>query len=356
MVTQATVSPILRTLLKSVSRSFYLTLAVVSSDVRAQVGVAYLLARAADTIADTGLIERPLRLRHLTRLQAWIMDPALHRGVLKEIQAALPHAHSAALADRSEIALLSRLDECGALLESFTPEDQSVIRWVLGILTQGMQKDITDFPGGSIQPREGGALVALKTMADLERYTYDAAGCVGEFWTRLMCTHRAALRDWDVEQMAQTGVRFGKGLQYTNVLRDIPVDLRRGRCYIPLELLGAAGLTPSDLLDPAALPTFKPALNRLLRLALEHLDQGWLYTMAIPRSELRLRLACAWPILFALKTLQRVSESECLLDPAVTVKMTRGDIYRIMALTTGTLGCGRALTAYYGHLRKRVAC
>lgn len=351
MVTRATAQTLLRTLLKSVSRSFYLTLAVVPGDVRAQVGTAYLLARAADTIADTGLIERPLRLQYLTRLREWIMDPAKHRGAVQEVQSALPGSRSAAQSDRSERVLLSQLDECGALLESFTEADQALIRWVLGILTRGMQKDLADFPGTSAQ-----SLTALKTPADLDLYTYHAAGCVGEFWTRLMCAHRAALRDWDVERMAQAGVRFGKGLQYTNVLRDIPADLRRGRCYIPTELLETAGLKPADLLEPASLPKFKPVRNQLLRIALEHLDQGWLYTMAIPRSELRLRLACAWPILFAVKTLQRVSVSESLLDPAVTIKMTRGEVYRIMALTAGTLGCGRTLTAYYGHLRKRVAC
>jgi farnesyl-diphosphate farnesyltransferase len=266
---------------------------------------------------------------------------------MQEIRSALLDSGT----DSAERALLSHLEECGALLESFTEDDQSLIRWVLGILTQGMQKDLTDFPGESVQ-----ALVALKTPADLDLYTYNAAGCVGEFWTRLMCAHRVALRGWDVERMAQIGIRFGKGLQYTNVLRDIPADLRRGRCYIPVELLEPAGLKPADLLDPAALQKFKSVRDRLLRIALEHLDQGWLYTMAIPRSELRLRLACAWPILFALKTLQRVSVSESLLDPAVTIKMTRGEVYRIMALTGGTLGCARTLTAYYGHLRKRVAC
>lgn len=196
----------------------------------------------------------------------------------------------------------------------------------------------------------------MKTVADLDLYTYNAAGCVGEFWTRLMCAHRAALRDWDVERMAQVGVRFGKGLQYTNVLRDIPADLRRGRCYIPIELLDTAGLKPADLLDPASSPKFTSVRDRLLRIALEHLDQGWLYTMAISRSELRLRLACAWPILFALKTLQRISVSESLLDPETTLKMSRGEVYRIMALTAGTLGCARTMTAYYGHIRKRVAC
>jgi len=347
MVTRAGQQTVLRTLLKSVSRSFYLTLAVVPGDVRAQVGTAYLLARAADTIADTGLIERPLRLRYLTRLREWIMDPAKHRETVQEIRSVLLDSGT----DSAERALLSHLEECGALLESFAEADQALIRWVLGVLTQGMQKDLADFPGASVQ-----LLAALKTPADLDLYTYNAAGCVGEFWTRLMCAHRAALRGWDVERMAQAGVRFGKGLQYTNVLRDIPADLRRGRCYIPVELLETAGLKPADLLDPASLPTFKPVRNQLLRIALEHLDQGWLYTMAIPRSELRLRLACAWPILFAVKTLQRVSVSESLLDPAVTIKMTRGEIYRIMALTAGTLGCARTLTAYYGHIRKRVAC
>jgi farnesyl-diphosphate farnesyltransferase len=356
MVTRATAQTLLRPLLKSVSRSFYLTLAVVPNGVRAQVGTAYLLARAADTVADTGLIERPRRLHCLTRLREWILDPAKHRDAVREVQAELLAARPAAQSDRSERVLLSQLEECGALLESFTPEDQAVIRRVLGILTQGMQKDLTDFPGATISTGGGGMLTALKTMADLDLYTYNAAGCVGEFWTRLMCAHRAALRDWDVERMSQMGIRFGKGLQYTNVLRDIPADLRRGRCYIPVELLETAGLKPADLLDPAALPTFKPVRDQLLRVALEHLDQGWLYTMAIPCREVRLRLACAWPILFALKTLQRVSVSESLLEPGKAPKMTRGEVYRIMALTAGTLGCARTLTAYYGHLRKRVAC
>jgi farnesyl-diphosphate farnesyltransferase len=351
MVTRATAQTLLRPVLKAVSRSFYLTLAVVPGDVRAQVGVAYLLARAADTITDTELVERSRRLHHLTRLREWILDPVGHGDALQAVQSALLGPRSEKEGGVSERVLLSHLQECGELIATFTPHDQALIKGVLETLTQGMQKDLADFPGEST-----GTLVALKTSADLDLYTYNAAGCVGEFWTRLMCAHRAALRDWDVARMAQVGIRFGKGLQYTNVLRDVAADLRRGRCYIPAELLETAGLKAADLLDPAALPKFKPVLARLLRVALEHLDQGWLYTMAIPRREVRLRLACAWPILFALKTLQRVSVSESLLDPGRVPKMSRGEVYRIMALTGGTLGCARTLTAYYGHLRKRVAC
>ena len=56
---------LLRDILKHVSRSFYLTLAVVPADVRDQIGLAYLFARAADTIADTDVIERAQRLQFL---------------------------------------------------------------------------------------------------------------------------------------------------------------------------------------------------------------------------------------------------------------------------------------------------
>ena len=46
------------------------------------------------------------------------------------------------------------------------------------------------------------------------------------------------------------GVRFGKAL-VINILRDIPEDLRFGRCYI-WHSLGEIGLEPSDLPDQKA--------------------------------------------------------------------------------------------------------
>src|SRR5262249_60088695 len=55
-------------LLKQVSRSFYLSLAVLPAAVRPPIALAYLLARAADTIADTRLIGRAERIDHLEAL------------------------------------------------------------------------------------------------------------------------------------------------------------------------------------------------------------------------------------------------------------------------------------------------
>jgi len=80
-----------------------------------------------------------------------------------------------------------------------------------------------------------------------------------------------------------------------------------------------------------------------------------IYTMAIPRREIRLRLSCMWPILSAGETLRQVLASPDLLDPAASVKISRGTVYRMMALTTLTGACGYVGSAYWGYLRKRIA-
>jgi farnesyl-diphosphate farnesyltransferase len=332
-------------LLRRVSRSFYLTLAVVPAPVRDQIGLAYLFARAADTIADTDLIEPSRRLDLLRRFRAQFDFPSADRDALRAIQAALIPGR----ADSSERALLERLEDCFHLAERLTRADRDRIARVLRTLTQGMEMDLTRF----VSDRPGG-LAALETEEDLDRYTYYVAGCVGEFWTEMTCAHLPALAQWDVPVMAAEGVRFGKGLQLTNVLKDVAKDLARGRCYLPKSLLKEAGLAPADLLRRESLPALRPVLNRLIAAAVGHLDRGWLYTMAIPRREVRLRLACMWPILIGGRTLERISGSPDLLDPRAAVKIPKGQVYRIMAMTTLTGGFGLVGTAYWGRIRKAV--
>lgn len=337
---------ILRDLLKQVSRLFYTTLAVVPRMVRDQVSLAYLFARAADTIADTDLIDRSKRLAYLKQFQKQFEHDSLDREMIRAIQREMAPLQQ----DSAERVLLQRLDDCFCLFSEFRLDDRQRMQRLMTTLTKGMELDLTSFPGDSVKQA-----AALKSLDDLDRYTYYVAGCVGEFWTDLMCAHRAALAGWNVGEMAQVGIRFGKGLQLTNIVKDVAQDLQRGRCYVPEPLLDEAGLAPADLLDSGRLPQFRPALRTLVKLALSHLDQGWLYTMAIPRQEVRLRLACMWPILSAGESLKLVMHSADLLNPAVKVKISRSRVYQILALTIGTGGCGYVSTAYWNRLRKQLA-
>jgi farnesyl-diphosphate farnesyltransferase len=162
----------------------------------------------------------------------------------------------------------------------------------------------------------------LGKNSDLDDYTYRVAGCVGEFWTRICRAHvfpNARLED---KVLLEQSVRFGKGLQLVNILRDIAADLRLGRCYLPLEKLTEVGLTPDALLDPRNESKLRPVYNQYLELACEHLMAGWAYTTALPWKNARVRLACAWPILIGLETVKLLRKSN-VLEPAQRAKINR---------------------------------
>ena len=142
-------------------------------------------------------------------------------------------------------------------------------------------------------------MVALRTSEELDDYTYRVAGCVGEFWTHLCRAHLFPDAALDEGLLVKRGVRFGQGLQMVNILRDLPVDLRAGRCYLPAEGLARLGLTPEALLQPSNESAFRPFYSSLLARARGHLEAGWAYTGMLPRRMRRLRLGCAWPLLIA---------------------------------------------------------
>jgi farnesyl-diphosphate farnesyltransferase len=337
---------LLHDILKQVSRSFYLTLNILPLGVRDQMGLSYLFARAADTIADTDLIDRAQRLKYLNLFRAQFTPAGIDWMVVREIQTALiPHQK-----DSAEGILLQRLEDCLRLYEGYSADDRERIQWLMSVLPNGMEMDLMRFPGES-----SGQLAALSTLEELDQYTYYVAGCVGEFWTRMVCAHRPLMAGWDVPKMSAIGVRFGKGLQFTNIVKDIARDLHRGRCYVPESLLNEARLKPADLLDGKNLPQFRPVLNRLIGLAVEHLDEGWFYTMSIPVSEIRQRLACMWPIILAGETLKRVKTAPDLLDPAINIKAPRSVVYRVMAITALTGSNGFVASSYWDKVRAQIA-
>src|SRR5439155_1023888 len=199
-------------------------------------------------------------------------------------------------------------------------------RAVVATLTTGMVFDLTRFPG-----EDAASLTALDTLDELDRYTYLVAGCVGPFWTALHVAHRPRLRHWDLRDMSEKGVSFGKALQMTNVLRDVPSDLRSGRCYLPAAELAGLGLVPKDLPEPGVAARVRPLYRRLLATTLDHYDVAWRYTLAIPRLEWRMRLACAWPLLIGLATLVALAARPDPLAATIPIKIPRRAVRALLA-------------------------
>src|SRR5262245_38674590 len=124
----------LSSLLKAVSRSFYLTLRILPGTIREQIGLAYLLARTTDTIADTGLVPLERRLDALNSLRSGIRskDPAgLDFGELAAKQASM-----------AERILLERCQAAVNLLCAQTPADADLIIQVLETITSGQELDL----------------------------------------------------------------------------------------------------------------------------------------------------------------------------------------------------------------------
>ena len=335
---------LLTDLLKGVSRSFYLTLKILPSGVREPVSLAYLLARAADTISDTTLLAPKDRLKHLLDFRAQVVGPT-DIAVVQSIGKALNELQEIS----KEAELLKVLPAAISILDDLSSDDQQAVRSVVVMLTRGMEMDLTTFP-----TEDSGQVVALDSAQALDDYIYHVAGCVGEFWTAVSMSHTASLRTWDKEAMSNLGVRFGKALQMTNVLRDVPNDLRKGRCYLTQEALSELGLNPSDLRNVDNSHRARPALVGGINLALDHYAAAEQYILAIPRQNLKLRLAALWPVIIGLGTLAQLANNRRWLSPDTSSKVTKGWIYKMLILSILVGRSNGALTWWVRRLRKRV--
>lgn len=334
-------SDLLTNLLRDVSRSFYTTLRILPAAVRRPIGLAYLLARATDTIADTEILPVADRLAALDRLRLRLLGQS---GEALDLQHFCTDSGTSA-ATAAEHVLLSRIEEALTVLDNLDAEDRRLIRAVLATITSGQELDLRRFGAAHAdQP------VALQTEEELDDYTYRVAGCVGEFWTKICRARLFPSARLDEGSLLVNGVRFGKGLQLVNILRDVPRDLRQGRCYVPELRLAAHGLAVRDLLDPMVMPRFRSLYDDYLGLADTCLVDGWAYTNALPAGHLRVRLACAWPILIGARTLARLRAGN-VLDATQRIKVSRAEVKRLVSRSLWSWAWPRAWNRMFERAR-----
>ena len=309
------ISPEIDSLLEQTSRSFYLTLKVLPTKIRGQIGLLYLLARLADTIADSAsgntnqLIDN---IREYNEYAQGNRDDPPNLSDLAQLQT-----------NPDEAKLLEKVSEVVNSLERFSDADQKIIRHCLDTIVSGQTLDLQRF--GNV---EKGTITPLSDDNELDDYTYRVAGCVGEFWTQMSLAHCINADEATEKLMFEHGVRFGKALQLINILRDIPADLALGRCYIPIDSMTSYDLFPSDLQDLQNMEKFRPLYDIYLDLAWGHLDAAVEYIRLLPKRQFRLRAACMLPVLIGQRTLTLLG-SQNVLDGDNRVKVLRPEIKRL---------------------------
>ncbi len=300
-------------LLETTSRSFYPTLKYLPKKIRGQIGLLYLLARVADTIADSKVGETEVLIDTLNDYN----DVAQGRG--KNLPDLSELAEIQLNPDEGE--LLRNVQKVIDALSVYDKGDQERMLKGLDVIVGGQVLDLQRFGIA----REGGKISSLNSEDELDDYAFRVAGCVGVFWTEMSLAHIIKLPKEKEEIFFENGIRFGKALQMINILRDIPEDLRFGRCYIPGHRLEEHALTPDDLLDSNNIGTFRPLYDEYLDLTSRHLDAAVEYIRMIPERQFRLKAASMLPVLIGQRTVTLLREGN-ILDSEEKIKVTRDEM------------------------------
>jgi phytoene/squalene synthetase len=99
-------------------------------------------------------------------------------------------------------------------------------------------------------------------LATLDRYCARVASAVGHLSVHVFGDPSA-----DAHRVAEA---LGRALQLTNILRDLDEDARRGRLYLPCEILGRQGIRGSDPAAVLSHPSLPAVCRELAAIAEAH--------------------------------------------------------------------------------------
>ena len=188
--------------------SFYYSFLLLPKPKREAINIVYAWCRVADDIVDEEA-SVPAKQQHLLQ---WAKEFDL------------------GLAGTSRFPLVNRLAQ---IIKRFhIPHDHFTE------LIKGMEMDL--------------GTTRYRSFADLNLYCYRVASTVG-----LMCTEIFGYTNDGAKVYAE---KLGLALQLTNILRDVAVDAKKGRIYLPLEDLERFGYSERELMDGV----YNDAFRRLM--------------------------------------------------------------------------------------------
>jgi len=221
--------------LKRKSRSFYLASATFPGPLRADLLLLYSFCRVADDLVDnaSSADEAKAWIAKLRKfLNNTYSDSASKSTVHDQVREDFPAATQSALLQLPAVKL------------SHQPLED---------LLRGFEMDLA-FDKGPL----------IKTTEDLRLYSERVAGTVAQMCIELIFNwYPSALPAEEQRAIVTAGNSMGVALQYVNIARDIQVDAKIGRVYLPLEWLSEVGLSYDEVLkkpDHAHIETLRKRL------------------------------------------------------------------------------------------------
>lgn len=293
-------------MLRQVSRTFALSIELLPRVLRDALTVAYLMLRVSDYLEDQSVAPPARRAELLRRWARTVGGQLPVQAFLAELGRPAgddPEAVLAGCADR----LLADL----AVLPG--PIQRSIVKCVVRTSL------------GMARWQEHGPYIGDE--AEMDDYMHQVAGRVGYLLTDFFAWYSPAIRRRRHE-LRFLAREYGLALQTVNIIRGLRQDYERGWVFVPRTFHEQVGLTRDGLFAPQNTERALQVVEMLARKAERHLRHGLQYIEAFPRRHHRIRLACMWPLLFAVRTLAVSRGNPAVL--ASEAKIDRRQVRSIM--------------------------
>lgn len=106
-----------------------------------------------------------------------------------------------------------------------------------------------------------------ETFPELYEYCYRVASVVG-----LVCMK---IFEYESPSSKEAAINLGMALQLTNIIRDVGIDLKKNRIYLPWEDLRRFGVTESDLVHRTNGEAFKNLMQFQYERACDYYEKGF---------------------------------------------------------------------------------
>jgi 15-cis-phytoene synthase/lycopene beta-cyclase len=227
--------------LRRKSRSFYLASSTFQGQIRTDLLLLYSFCRVADDLVDNASSESVAR-GWISKLQTFLnimYNEEKSGNVVEYVRDNFP------------------LDTQSAL---FQLPIKKISREPLEELLRGFEMDMSfDMTNGPIQ-----------VESDLELYAHRVAGTVAHMCLEMIFyDYDSKMAATDQKRVINAGDRMGVALQYVNIARDIAVDAKLGRVYLPAAWVHEEGLTYNSIIKNPQGTKIERLRARLLNKAFE---------------------------------------------------------------------------------------
>ncbi|MBQ8708464.1 MAG: squalene/phytoene synthase family protein [Succinivibrionaceae bacterium] len=296
--------------LQLVSRTFALTIPLLSMPLEDYVGLAYLMCRICDTIEDDPALSHEDKIKYMGLYIKAVKGEIDVKDFTSELRPKLVGSNNT-----YELDLVAELPDVVERLNSFPANISASIVTCLTIMSAGMSRQ---------QAND-----VITTQQDLDGYCYSVAGVVGEMLAVLFMSQCPSVTR-NRERFMKLSVCFGEGLQMTNILKDIWDDASRGVCWLPLNI--------QNHNNPEEVKSYLTSMDREAKIkflrekvsvTFGHLLHGVDFLLSLPRTALRIRAFCFVCSAMAFLSMRNIYNNPLFAD-AKEVKITREDVASVL--------------------------